>query len=117
MNYTYYQPYWIDNNELEHYGVKGMKWGKKRTPQELKDTKFSDAKVSETVNYLRANPVELPDVQVIADNQVAKTKKKTRVTKTVIRTTGKIKIKNMNNSISYFGKQIINKILGAFKKK
>lgn len=116
MNYTYYQPYWT-NDELEHYGVKGMKWGKKRTPQELKDTKFLDAKVSETVNYLRVNPVEFPNIQAIMDDQIAKIKKKTRVTKAVIRSTGKIKIKNMSNSISYLGKQVINKILGAFKKK
>lgn len=24
----YYQPYLSCSNELEHYGVKGMKWGK-----------------------------------------------------------------------------------------
>lgn len=23
----YYKPYWLKDNELEHYGVKGMKWG------------------------------------------------------------------------------------------
>lgn len=28
MSYGYYQPYWInDENELEHFGIKGMKWG------------------------------------------------------------------------------------------
>lgn len=23
----YYKPYWLNNDELEHYGVKGMRWG------------------------------------------------------------------------------------------
>lgn len=27
MSYRYYQPYWLNDNELEHYGVKGQKWG------------------------------------------------------------------------------------------
>lgn len=27
MNFGYYQPYWLDEEVLEHHGVKGMKWG------------------------------------------------------------------------------------------
>lgn len=27
MYSVYYTPYWVDKSELEHYGVKGMKWG------------------------------------------------------------------------------------------
>lgn len=27
MTYGYYQPYWLNDDELEHYGVKGQKWG------------------------------------------------------------------------------------------
>lgn len=30
MSYGYYQPYWINENELEHFGIKGMKWGIRR---------------------------------------------------------------------------------------
>lgn len=31
MSYGYYQPYWEGNrNELEHFGIKGMKWGIRR---------------------------------------------------------------------------------------
>lgn len=31
MSYGYYQPYWKTNeNELEHFGIKGMKWGIRR---------------------------------------------------------------------------------------
>lgn len=35
MTNPYYQSYWKDNNELEHYGILGMKWGIRRTPEQL----------------------------------------------------------------------------------
>ena len=42
-----------DDQELMHYGIKGMKWGVRRTPEELKYNKGS---VGTTVNrYLRYN--------------------------------------------------------------
>lgn len=31
----FYEPYWINNDELEHHGVKGMHWGERRTPEQL----------------------------------------------------------------------------------
>lgn len=37
MGISYYQPYWESStsNELEHYGILGMKWGIRRTPEQL----------------------------------------------------------------------------------
>lgn len=50
----YYQPYWLQSNELEHYGIKGMKWGKKKNPYELVKTDFNNLKVGETIDYIVA---------------------------------------------------------------
>lgn len=58
MRNSYYQPCWIPpSNELEHYGVKGMKWGKnkKRSVEELKGVPFGDVRVYETASWLKAN--------------------------------------------------------------
>lgn len=41
--------------ELEHYGTKGMQWGKKKTPEQLKNQSFGQTKVYETVDWLKAN--------------------------------------------------------------
>lgn len=27
---SFYQPYWLNNDEIEHHGIKGMKWGLRR---------------------------------------------------------------------------------------
>lgn len=34
---------YVDNNELEHFGIKGMKWGVRRTPEELGHRKAQKA--------------------------------------------------------------------------
>lgn len=34
----------MDNNELMHYGVPGMKWGVRRTPAQLGRKKMSSSK-------------------------------------------------------------------------
>lgn len=56
----YYQPYWDQPNELEHYGVKGMKWSKKRLPQQLKGVPFGQVTVEETANWLKVNKIDAP---------------------------------------------------------
>lgn len=47
----YYEPYWLNSDELEHYGVKGMKWGIRKDPERsrqklLKKLKRADTKVA-----------------------------------------------------------------------
>lgn len=39
--------------ELEHYGTKGMQWGKKKTPEQLKNQSFGQTKVYETIDWLK----------------------------------------------------------------
>lgn len=41
MYETSYQ--YLEENELEHFGIKGMKWGVRRTPEELGHRKAQKA--------------------------------------------------------------------------
>lgn len=34
MPYGYYKPYWVNEDELEHHGIKGQKWGVRRFQNE-----------------------------------------------------------------------------------
>lgn len=56
MNGFYY-PYWLNNEALEHYGVKGMKWdfSKRRTKFQLKDVEFGEVRIFEILDWLSAN--------------------------------------------------------------
>lgn len=51
----YYEPYWLQSNELEHYGVKGMRWGIRNEKEDLTTKSFRDIKLSDTARWFRVN--------------------------------------------------------------
>lgn len=63
----YYQPYWTEPDELEHYGVKGMRWGKKRETKSLAGQSFFDTKTIDTVAWFKANPGVIGDLSSFFD--------------------------------------------------
>lgn len=109
----YYQPYWSYPDELEYYGVKGMKWGARRTPAELKGVKFSETKVSEIGNWLLANPIQFPDVKASATISYDKAKKSSKA----MRSAAKVKVSSLKMPLIELGKKFINAVLNIFKKK
>lgn len=116
MHNPYYKPYWDSSEELEHYGVKGMTWGKKKTKLQLQDTKFENVKVGETLDWLAANfawdsdskTIKAPAISARNRAQIIKAKVK-------IRSLAKDSVNSLSNKITNFGQSIVNSILAKFK--
>ena len=69
---------WVkNNNELYHYGVKGMKWGVRRTPAQLGHLK-GDSSVTKRVkdDYNRMSDAEFRQKYHVSKNKYAKRVKK-----------------------------------------
>lgn len=87
---SYYQPYWLQSNELEHYGVKGMRWGVRNEKEDISKKSFKDIKLSDTSRWLRSN-------HGIANNRANVTVKNVTVRK-VSKTTKPVTTEKTNKS-------------------
>lgn len=63
-NSVYYQPYWIDEEVLEHHGVKGMKWGVRKQREQIPTSKRNSA--SKAQNKSKINAKKLAKAGAIA---------------------------------------------------
>lgn len=116
MSNPYYKPYWDFSNELEHYGIKGMKW-RKKTKFQLKNTKFKDIKVYETASWLSANYGDL-----FKGFETKQTKSNSKANNVLKKANEKllqlndVTLKELNKSTESLGQNIVNKFLSIFKK-
>lgn len=113
----YYKPYWDSSSELEHYGIKGMKWGtKKKTKLELRNTEFKDVKVGETIAWIGANfewddnsrTIKAPSIEARAKSKMNKVKRK-------LKEIAKVRVDSIGDKIIKFGQKVISSILPKFK--
>lgn len=78
--YAYYEPYWLNNDELEHFGIKGMKWGIRRyqnpdgTLTEAGKNRLEKYKTKETKRIDKKRN----DYQKIVDRDIARHLKKNK---------------------------------------
>lgn len=113
----YYKPYWDSSDELEHVGVKGMKWGKKKTQAQLQSTPFKKTTVGETGAWIAANFQWDPESKTLkAPAITARTSAKMNTAKTKLKLIAKDSANSLSSKIVAFGQKIVDSILSKFKK-
>ena len=70
----------MENNTLQHHGIKGMKWGVRRTPEQLSRTKgridttsgiVKEAKnINDSVSNIRSTTAKKPDLSKMTDQEL-----------------------------------------------
>lgn len=65
----------MDDNELYHYGIKGMKWGVRRTPEQLGHVKASAKKTAGAVGKAAGDAVKKAASKIGEANTARKQKK------------------------------------------
>lgn len=70
----------MENNTLQHHGIKGMKWGVRRTPEQLSRMKgridatsgiVKEAKnINDSVSNIRSTTAKKPDLSKMTDQEL-----------------------------------------------
>lgn len=104
-------------SSLQHYGVLGMKWGhtQTKTTEDLKGQKFGETKVYETLDWLKANPVDWSFLDPIAET-VTETKESLAETKKKLYKIAGKPTTSLEKEITAVGEGVIKSMANLMKK-
>lgn len=121
-NNPYYEPYWLEEDQnLEHYGTKGMHWGNKKKKKSLTGQSLLDTKVIDTFQWIKDNKKSGGGIDRIwnSETKTLRIAEQANVTvrkgaegiKSSIHSFGKNTINNLNKAITSKGDLILKKFL------